>query len=138
MARNQKGKINASGLPKSIIIGGITSICCTIMGTCIGAWLLASEKIGENSDNYLALSILLLSSVAGSLISMRMAQDKHTIVGISVGLVYFLALLGIAAVFFRGSYNGVGESALVIGSGIFSSVLLGIKNRKKPKMVRRM
>jgi len=49
------------------------------------------------------------------------------------GGTYMLSLLAINALFFQGTYSGVGESALVILAGVMSVAVLGLKSDKKIK-----
>ena len=137
MIQNQKSRANTSNLTKCIAVGTLSSMCSTILGVCIAAWLLVSEKFDENAINYITLLVLLFSSAAGVYISTLLTQEKHIIVGMSVGLLFLLTLLGITALFFKGSYSGVGENALVITAGAISVVLLRKNNRTNRKKIRR-
>jgi putative membrane protein (TIGR04086 family) len=64
-------------MPKGMIIGLSASICTTILGSCIGAWLLHSERIAEENLGYITLLILLLSSVTGGLLTIQTIKTKR-------------------------------------------------------------
>ena len=125
-------------IAKGIGIGLVVSLLCTVLGSAIAAWVLATEKIGEGSVGYVAVILLLLSSMFGALASSTCIQQKRLPVCLLSGGVYLLLLFGINALFFQGVYEGVGESALVILAGVLSVAVLGLKGDKRPKKQRKI
>ena len=120
-------------IAKGIGIGLVVSLLCTVLGSAIAAWVLATEKIGEGSVGYIAVILLLLSSMFGALAFSTCIQQKRLPVCLLSGGVYLLLLFGINALFFQGAYEGVGESALVILAGVLSVAVLGLKGDKRPR-----
>ncbi len=133
MAAKQTISQNISKIPKGIGVGLAVSIATTMIGSAVGAWLLVSEKTSENSLGYIALILLLLSSILGALATVGIVKEKRVPVCLLSGVIYLLSLLAVTALFFGGTYGGVGESALVVLGGALSVALLGLKGAKKPK-----
>lgn len=133
MAIKQSAKLKIGIIPKGISIGLIVSMACTILGAAITAWLLVSEKLGEGSIGYITVILLLLSSILGAFTSFSFVKRKRVPICLIAGSVYFLSLLAMNALFFRGMYGGVGESALVVFAGCLSVAILGLTEGKKTK-----
>lgn len=133
-----KQSIKLGNLPRGITVGLIVSMISTLIGAAIAAWLLASEKVGEGSVGYIVLILLLISGFLGAMTSCNIIKQKRLPACIISGGVYFLCLLGINALLFQGTYSGVGESALVILAGVLSAALLGLKNDKKMKRLKKI
>lgn len=138
MAVKQSAQMKLGNIPKGIAIGLAVSMIWTLLGTAIAAWLLASEKIGEGSERYIILTLLLASSVLGALTSFGIIKQKRFPVCLISGGVYLLSLLAINALFFHGTYSGIVESTLVILAGVLSVVILGLKGDKKVKRMRKL
>lgn len=134
MAAKESARLNIGIFPKGIGIGAAVSIMTTILGVAIAAWLLATETIGEGSIGYITVALLLLSSILGAFISVCTVKQKRAPVCFITGGVYLLSLLAINALFFHGTYSGVGESTLVILAGVLSVAILGLKGKKKHKI----
>lgn len=126
-------QIKLGSIPKGIGVGLAASIASTIVGSVIAAWLIGTEKIGEGSIGYITMVLLLLSSITGAVVSFGIIKQKRLPVCLFAGGTYVLSLLAINALFFQGTYSGVGESALVILAGVMSVAVLGLKSDKKIK-----
>lgn len=120
-------------IPKGIGVGLVSGIVCTILGATLGAWLLVTEKIGEGSIGYITMVLVLISSIIAALTSFKVIQQKRLPVCLLAGGANFLSLLSINALFYRGMYSGVGESALLILAGVLSVAILGLNSRNKAK-----
>ena len=124
-------------LPKGLVVGLAVSIGTTLIGSAVSAWLFHSEKIGEGSIGYVTLILLFLSAALGAIAAVGLIGQKRLVICLSAGGIYLLFLLAITALFFGGTYSGVGESVLVVMAGVLSVALLSIKGNKKPKRKRR-
>ena len=120
-------------IPKGIGIGLTASLVCTILGAAIGAWLLTTETIGEGNLGYITMLVILFSSVVAALVSFKVIKKKRLPVCIIAGGTYFLSLLSINALFYRGMYSGVGECALLVLAGALSVAILGLNSHNKMK-----
>jgi putative membrane protein (TIGR04086 family) len=132
-----KQSVWLSKLPKGLGVALAVSAGSTIIGCADDAWLLSSEKIGEGSVGYITMILLLVSSVLGAMAATRLVGEKRLLVCLCAGGVYLLSLLAISALFYGGTYSGVGVSALIVVAGVLSVALLGINSRKKTKKMRR-
>ena len=133
MAVKPSTQIKMGNIPRGISVGLAVSLLCTVLGSAIAAWLLATEKIGEGSVGYITVILLLLCSMLGALASFTSIRQKRLPVCLISGGAYLLLLFGINALFFRGTYSGVGESVLVILAGVLTVAILGLKDTKRPK-----
>lgn len=131
MAVKRLAKMTSGNIPKGIAIGLAASLTSTLIGTAIAAGLLASEKIGEGSLGYIALTLLLLSSILGALVSVMIIRQKRLPICLISGGAYLLSLLAINALFYQGTYSGTGESAMVILAGALSVAIIGVTGGKK-------
>lgn len=131
MVARQSNRISFSNIPKAIGLSVVISVAITIACAAIGALLIDMEKIGENSIGYLQVATLLLSSIAGAWIAVSIAKQKRLPVSLAFGAAYFASLIAITALFFKGQYSGVGETALIILAGVVTVTLFGLKGDKK-------
>lgn len=137
MAVKRSTQTKLGNIPKGIGIGLAVSMTTTILGAAVFAWLLATERIGEGSEGYISVMLLMVSSILGALISCWMIKEKRLPVCLLSGYAYFISLLAINALFFEGTYRAVGESALVVLAGALSVAILGLKGTKNKKRKRR-
>lgn len=133
----EKHSNHSNTIPVGLGIGLAISIGTTILGSAFSAWLIGAEKIGEGSFDYIALVLLLLSSILGALCAIRIIGKKKVVICLSVAVLYFLSLLAINALFLGGTYSGVGETALTVLAGALSVALLGLRDSKKTNKARK-
>lgn len=137
MIAKQSARLNVNKMFKGIGVSLLASILVTIIGAAVGAWLLSTEKIAMENARFIAVVILLLSSMLGALLAISVIKEKRVPVCLISGTVYILSMLAITALFFDGRYSGVGESAMVVFAGVFSVALLGLKGGKRTNRSRR-
>lgn len=131
MITKQSTQLNINKVVKGIGVSLLASLLITIAGAAIGAWLLSSEKIAMENARFITVVFLLLSSIIGALFAVSIINEKRVPVCIISGAAYFLLMLAITALFFEGTYSGVGESGMVIFAGVFAVALLGLKGEKR-------
>lgn len=137
MGTKQSIQFSIGKIPKGLGLGALISLSVTLAGSAVCAWLLTLEKIGEKDIGYVAVMVLLLSSILGAFVAVGLIKEKRVPICLIAGGCYWLTLLAITALFFGGEYSGVGESALVILAGIVSVALLGLKGDKRTKKRRK-
>lgn len=131
MKRKMKGSVTADLAIKNVVRGVITGILTTIAGAVIMSVLIINETLEETSIGYSAMGILLLASMAACMAALVNAQSKKgMIVGITGGL-YALILMGLNALLYKGGYEGVGVTLLLILAGCLTSLLLFGKQTKR-------
>ena len=131
---DQKIRLNIRGIPKALGYGTAFSIAVTLIGAALGAWLISSERVAEQNMGYITALILLLSSSIGAAISVKITMRKRIIVCLCTGGAYLLSLFAITSWFFGGTFDGVGESALVILAGVLSVALVGLRKDKSTRI----
>jgi len=136
MVANKKVTGKASSMPTGLAIGVASSLGMTGLGASILAKLIASETVAELGIGYGVMLILLFSSVTGSFIAFKKIKHRRMTVCVLTGLIYCCVLLSVTAACFGGRYTGVHVTALVIMSGCVSVGILGLYERKKPKVIR--
>ena len=77
MVEKQSARFNIGKIQKGVGIGLAVSIVITIVGVAIGAWLLATEKVGEGNYGYITVFLLLLSSILGAFAATKLVKEKE-------------------------------------------------------------
>ena len=129
-------------VPVGIAIGCCTSLAVTLLGALFAAVLLNEDQMKMNSVGYFVMVVTLMSVAAGSVVSAKLVKRLKLPVGLASGAAYFLALLGITALFFEGQYQGVWVTVLLITGGSMSTLLIGLREKRtntkrRKKMVNR-
>jgi len=142
MVMNRKVSGTASSMPVGLAVGAGVSMGITMILAVITALLAEREILAEQTIGYAALVILLLASVSGSAVSAGKIKRQKLMVCMVSGVLYYLMLLGMTALFFGGQYTGMGVTGLVIAGGCGTVVLAGIgqgggkrhrRSRKRPR-----
>ena len=127
----------AYSMSGGLVIGTLMSLGVTLLGAAVLAKLIDGEILLENSIGYGIMVILVAASYLGAMMSYSKIKRQQLVVCMAAGLIYFLVLLSITALFFGGQYSAVGVTALLILCGCGLAVLSGThKNRggKRLKM----
>ena len=124
----------ALSTPGGIGLGLLASMAVTFCGAAILAWLVAGERLGENVIGYGAMVILLLSSLLGALLAANRIKRMRVQMCLVSGGVYYLTLLAMTAMFFGGTYQGMGVAALMVFAGCGAAALIGLRGRKGKQM----
>ena len=133
MTVNRKVTGTAVTMPAGIAIGGGISLFLTIAGAGIVAKLISVEVLRENTIGYGAMMIILLASISGTAIAVSKVKKRMLQVCALVGVVYYMTLLAMTAMFFGGQYQGMGVTALLILAGCGAVVLMAGRKRKPKK-----
>jgi len=131
MIRNQKMSGRAVSMPAGLLFGATTSLGITILGSVIIAKLLDAEIIEENAVGYAVLVMLMTASFAGATISRNKIKRQYLIVCGLSGVIYYITLMGITALFFGGQYEAVGVTCILVMGGSVLALVAG----KKPDRV---
>jgi len=139
MVMNQKPSGRASSMAGGLAAGFTVSIAVTVLLCALSAKIVDLQWIGEKDIGYCAMVILLAAPFLGSKTAQKRIQRQRLTVCIISGSLYFLALMGITALFFGGQYEAVGVTMLMVAGGSVLSVLSGEgrnragKRRKKKR-----
>lgn len=134
MFKNKKPEI---GIPGGLALGILVSTVITLIGAAILAWLIAGGTVGEGSTPAGAATVQLISAALGALTATLCIRKMRLQMSLLSGLIYYLVLMGMNALFFDGEYAGMGLAALMvlIGCGIIAflptkAVRTGKKRRR--------
>ena len=133
MTVNRKVTGTAVTIPAGVGIGGGISLLLTAVGACVVAKLISAAVIQENAIGYGAMMIILASSIGGSAIAVNKVKKRMLQVCALVGILYYVMLLAMTAVFFGGQYQGMGVTALLILAGCGAVILIAGRQRKPKK-----
>lgn len=133
MTRSQKPSGRASSMPVGLMTGAAASMGITLLGSAVIAKLMDAEKMDENMIGYAVMVMLLTASCAGALISRKRIKHQHLLVCGLTGVLYFLMLMSITALFFGGQYEAVGVTAGLILAGSMLPLLAGNRCQRKEK-----
>lgn len=125
MFHNKKREM---GIPGGLAIGLAVSLVTTLLAIAILAWMISSAAVGESSSYWLC-GIQLVSAALGALAATICIQKMRLQISLLAGVMYYLTLLGINALFFNGAYADMGVSALMVLLGC--TVIAFLPGRKK-------
>ena len=122
---NQKGTGKAKSMPVGLALGATWSCIVTIVMVALGAKLVDSGVLKENTIGYIAMITLLAASYVGAMVGKNSVKRRLLMVCALSGVIYFTLLLMTTALFFGGQFAGVGVTALVILCGSALALLVG-------------
>lgn len=128
--------IRQGTLGAALLKGTAWSLGITIMGAAVMASLILKGTLQDTAIGYAAMAILLLASFAGSMITVRRVGKKLVVSAMMSGAIYFGILALLNAVVYKGGYEGVGVTALVIAGGAGVTVLLNVNSRGGKRVIR--
>lgn len=121
----------------SLLKGMLAGITATLAGTAILSWLIIREMLQETSIGYCAMGVILIASGLASFMAARSAGKGIAYLAGLSGLIYFAVLIGANALFFKGEFQAMGVTALLVLAGSGTSMLLAGRNKKTRKPSRR-
>lgn len=123
--------IAPSRAPGCIAKGVLAAMIITLAGACVMSAMIVREILQENAVGYSAMAILLVSSGAATLVSSGSAEKKGALLAIAAAGGYTSILLCMNALLYKGGYEGVGATLLVILGGCIAGLLLGGGRKKR-------
>ena len=133
MIYNHKVTGRALSMPASFAIGLCISLGTTLVLSAILAQLISKEKIEWERVGYWIIAILLAASAIGTKATCVMIKRRKAISCLIAGVLYWLALLTIAALFYGGQYTGIGVTGIVILFGCTAVCLLELKGERRSR-----
>lgn len=117
-----------------IIWGLLVAILFTILGAAIGAAILNSGSVPENSGTWISAIIWAISSFCGIMLSLKLTKDKIFLTAGITAAVYLLMLMAVNLLIFQQRFMGLWKGILAV----FTSFLIAIfLNLNRPKAKRR-
>ena len=117
-------------IPGGLALSAAVSLGVTLILSAVVAKMVDAELMGEGAIGYGSLVTLLTASISGAAFAAMKIKRQRLMVCLLSGLVYYITLLGITALFFGGQYQGMGITALVIAGGCGTVILMGMKQGK--------
>lgn len=133
MMVKQKRTGRASSIPAGLAWGTAFSLVTMILGTGITAKLIESEIMSWNNMGYMILIFLILSAWSAGVISYRKIKRQKMAVCVMSGILLFVILIIMTALFFGGQYSGIGETALLIACGSTLAAITGSGEKRRTR-----
>lgn len=130
MVTTKKATGRAMSIPGGLALSAAVSLGVTLILSAVVAKMVDAELMGEGAIGYGSLVTLLTASISGAAFAAMKIKRQRLMVCLLSGLVYYITLLGITALFFGGQYQGMGITALVIAGGCGTVILMGMKQGK--------
>lgn len=130
MTANRKVTGKANSIPGGLAVSAAMSMLITLAVVAIGGYLLSKEIVAQEQIGYCSMVALLAGSVLGAVTAAQKIKHQKLLVGVLNGVVYYLMLLALTALFFSGQYQGMGVTLLLVLGG---SVVGAILANREPK-----
>ena len=127
MKKNSRGSGRAMTVPGGLAYSGMQSLGLTILLSGMTALSLHKGFLPIEKSGYVVMMILFFVAVTGGITTAYRIKHQILAVCIASGIVYFLILLSITAIFFGGQYCGVGETGIVIAAGTLTAAVISLK-----------
>ncbi len=124
MVTNRKATGKAASMGAGLAMGGLLSALWTAVGAALLAKLMESGSIGVSALGWGAMGILMTASFLGALLAVGKIKRRRILVCGASGLVYYLMLVAVTALFFGGQYSAMAVTAAVVAAGCGAAVLL--------------
>ena len=138
MFRSKKRWAKGASIPFALLTGWITAWVTTMLLTLITTFLVAGEHISESAMAPAAVITISISALISATVAAENTAEKRMMVCLINGCVYFLSLICCTALFFDGTYQGIGSAALtVIGCSLVSGFLSIRQKRQKNQYLKK-
>ena len=129
MIRKAMGE--SSSVMRGMAIGMCMGLLAMLGFSAICATMIAMEIVVPNAENYCTVVILLICTFIAASIAARRTNGKRLLVCMFTGVVMFLVLLSMTAMFFGGQYRGVGMTSVFVFLGSIIAGFAGLRDRKR-------
>lgn len=137
MIANRKVTGTAASLPGGLAIGAAVSIVTTVLVSAISAHLISSELLAQENIGYCAIAALVCSTILGAWMAVARIKRQKFAVSLLSGLIYYLVLLSVTALFFGGQYRGMGVTLIIVALASVAAALITGRGGKQPHPKRR-
>ena len=137
MTANRKVTGTAVSLPVGLAIGAAVSVAATVFISAIAAHLVSSELIAQENIGYCSITALVCSTLLGAWTAAGRIKRQRFVVSLLSGLVYYLILLSVTALFFGGQYQGMGVTLTVVALASIAAALTAGREGKQLRPKRR-
>lgn len=123
----------APSLGKSVAAGVSLGAIWTVISAAIIAKLVDSEILAMENVGYGAMFAVLSAVFIGAFLAGKWAGHMVLQAAVISGVAYFACLLLVNALFFGGSYTGLGVTALLVALATALAVLAAGKGKGRPR-----
>lgn len=128
MSPKRKTK-NEQSFFAGIGIGTLVSLLLSVILSMIIATLVLNERVGEVKIELMSRIVMLISSLFGCIIAIRLNGGKLAIVSGTTGIIYLLVLVGVGILFFDGGFHNIWTSILSVIVGCVASCAICIRGK---------
>jgi len=136
MLRTKREIRRSETMGTALLKGLLWEAGITVAGAGLMAWLMLRQMLRDTVIGYCAMGILMVSSLLGALVSVRTMGRKIALTGLCSGGIYFCLLAALNALLYKGGYEGVGVTALLILGGAMTGVFLSLNMDGKKSRIR--
>ena len=137
MKRSGKERlIKQSTMGIGLFKGLVCSIGITAGGAALMASLILRGTLHETAIGYTAMTVLLLASFAGSKIAAKTMGKQLAVTALATAGMYFLVLLALNILLYKGGFEGIGVTVLLIFAGAGVTILTGMNQKERRRKIR--
>lgn len=108
---------------RSILKGSILSFIITILLTAILSLVMCAVEISSGVYNFIYVIFSLISLVLGCVLATKINGSKGWLVGVSVGIVYYLLVMIMNAILGGGVQFDIIRFLMSLGTGLLAGML---------------
>ena len=127
MMRNHKVTGRALSMPAGFAIATSISLGVMLMLSAFLAKLISSEKLEWEKVGYGIAIMLLVTSMIGTKTACSIIKRRRLLTCALAGILYWVTLLIISALFFGGQFSGIGTTGILILCGSAVICMLEMK-----------
>lgn len=137
MVKSKRLAGTAMSMPGGIAMGVCFSVVISIAGALIMTAMISNQSMPFESVGMGCVVLIAAAALSGAYLATLLVKRRNLLVCGITGLAYFLILLSVSAMFFGGTYSGVGMGALMVLLGAGGATALSIVLKKKPNWNKR-
>ena len=120
----KKSAGKAVSVPRGLFLSLAANVTIVIVGSAVIAILLNHKSITWNSTGYWIMSMLILAAFVGAKIAVSSIKTQRHLISLMSGLLFWMFLMCMTALFFGGHYYSFFETGILIISGSLAAALL--------------
>lgn len=114
----------ATSMARGLMMGLAINFIITLAAVAILAKMIDREVLPWQTVGYAIIPTLILGSFAGAYTACQKIKHQKLVVSMLSGLLYWIALMAVTALFYGGKYESVAVTAALIMVGCFAAFLL--------------
>ena len=123
----------APSLGRSVAVGAALGAAWTVLSAMLIAKLIDSEILAMENVGYASMIAVLSAVFMGASLAGKKAGHMVIQAAAISGVAYFVCLLLVNALFFGGSYKGIGVTALLVALATAMAIIAAGKGSSRPR-----